>query len=233
MLYLIPVALGDGAWAEFLPQRTRDITCRIGHFVVENAKSARAELKRMGHPATLRDLCIEEIPARPDASRIEHLLTPIGAGHDVGLMSEAGCPGIADPGASLVRRAHELGIRVIPLVGPSSILLALMASGLNGQQFAFHGYLPARDPERTKAIVRLEIESRRLRQTQIFIETPYRNDTLFEALLKACDDATRLCIACNLTHADELIVTRRTSEWRAATKPALHHKPTVFLLSAE
>ena len=231
-LYLIPVALGDTAWTEFLPQRTRDIACGLGHFVVENAKTARAELKRMGHPQPLRELAIEQLPEKPDGTQIEQLLAPLRAGHDLGLMSEAGCPGVADPGALLVQHAHELGIRVVPLVGPSSILLALMAAGLNGQQFAFHGYLPARDPERSARISELEKESQRLKQTQIFIETPYRNEALFEALLKTGNSATRLCVASNLTLADEHIETRRIAEWRTATPPSLHHRPTVFLLNA-
>lgn len=231
-LYLIPVTLGDTAWTEFLPQRTRDIACALRHFAVENAKTARAELKRMAHPFPLRELAIEQLPEKPDRKQIEQLLAPLRAGHDLGLMSEAGCPGIADPGALLVQRAHELGIRVVPLVGPSSILLALMASGLNGQQFAFHGYLPARDPERSVKISELERESQQLKQTQIFIETPYRNEALFASLLKNCKPATRLCVASNLTLTDEQIATHRIAEWRTAPAPSLHHKPTVFLFNA-
>lgn len=231
-LYLIPVTLGDIAWTEFLPQRTHDIACALSHFAVENAKTARAELKRMAHPRPLRELVIEQLPEKPDSKQIEQLLAPLLAGHDLGLMSEAGCPGVADPGALLVKRAHQLGIRVVPLVGPSSILLALMASGLNGQQFAFQGYLPARDPERSARIGELEKESQHLGQTQIFIETPYRNEALFASLLKNCMPATRLCVASNLTLADEQIATRRIAEWRTATPPSLHHRPTVFLFLA-
>lgn len=231
-LYLVPVALGDVAWQAFLPQRTRDLACGLHHFVVENAKTARAELKRLGHPVPLRDLHIEELPRTPSTEDLVRLIAPLLAGHDVGLMSEAGCPGIADPGALIVQCAHEHGLRVVPLVGPSSILLALMASGLHGQQFAFHGYLPARDPARSDRIVALERESQRVRQTQIFIETPYRNDALFTALLQACKPQSRLCIASNVTLPDESIVTRHVAEWRRSTPPALHHHPTVFLLSA-
>lgn len=232
-LYLIPVALGDSAWTEFLPQRTREIACGLNHFVVENAKTARAELKRMGHLLPLRELAIEQLAENPDGAQIELLLTPLMADHDLGLMSEAGCPGIADPGALLVRRAHEKDIRVVPLVGPSSLLLALMASGLHGQQFTFLGYLPAREPERSARIVELEKESRLRGQTQIFIETPYRNEALLQALLKVCAPATRLCLATDLTLAEERITTRRIAEWRVATPCALHHRPTVFLLSAD
>jgi 16S rRNA (cytidine1402-2'-O)-methyltransferase len=228
-LYLIPVALGDTAWPRFLPQETRDTVCRLQHFVVENPKSARAELKRIEHPATLRDISIEQMPQKSDQVQIEKLLAPLQAGHDLGLMSDAGCPGVADPGALLVRVAHDSGIRVVPLIGPSSLLLALMASGLNGQQFAFHGYLPAREPERSAKIGELEKESRRLGQTQMFIETPYRNDALLDTLLKNCAEATLLCIASDLTLGNEQVLTRRIAVWRDA-RPVLHHRPTVFLL---
>ena len=144
-LYLLPTQLGDGEWPTVLPAQTQTIACRLHHFVVENAKTARAALKWLGHPVPLRELMIEPLPDPLQASDIERLLAPLAGGHDLGLMSEAGCPGVADPGALLVRRAHALGIAVRPLVGPSSLLLALMASGLDGQRFAFHGYLPARD----------------------------------------------------------------------------------------
>ena len=171
-LWLLPVALGDTPWEHYSPPATREAVCRLSLFVAENAKTARAELKRIGHPVPLRELAIEQLPETPTAKDIESLLAPLLAGHDLGLMSEAGCPAVADPGALLVRRAHELGIVVKPLVGPSSLLLALMASGLDGQRFAFHGYLPAREPERSRRIAELESESARFRQTQIFIETP-------------------------------------------------------------
>lgn len=232
-LYLLPVALGETAWTEFLPQRTRDIAGTVTHFVVENAKTARAELKRLGHPQPIRELLIEQLPENPGTQQIDQLLAPLLNGHDLGVMSEAGCPGVADPGAVLVKRAHELGIRVVPLVGPSSILLALMASGLNGQRFAFHGYLPAREPERSTKLGELEKESQRAGQTQIFIETPYRNTAMFESLIEICKPATRLCIASNLTLIDEHVATKRIAEWRLAAPPELHHRPTVFLLSAD
>ena len=229
-LFLIPVALGDLPWDQFLPAPTRDIACRLSHFVVENAKTARAELKRMGHPVPLRELNIAELPQQLGAREVDALLAPLVAGHDLGVMSEAGCPGVADPGALLVRRAHELGLTVKPLVGPSSLLLALMASGLDGQHFAFHGYLPAREPERSKRIVELERESRRDQRTQLFIETPYRNTALFQALLTACQGETRLCVASDLTLASESIATRRIAEWKRQPPPALDKRPTVFLL---
>jgi 16S rRNA (cytidine1402-2'-O)-methyltransferase len=229
-LYLIPVALGESAWPDYLPQASRDIASTLHHFAVENAKSARAELKRIGHPLPLRELAIEQLPEKPTTADIERLLAPLREGHDLGLMSEAGCPGVADPGALLVRRAHELGIPVRPLVGPSSLLLALMASGLDGQRFAFHGYLPAREPERSRRITELERESQKNTQTQLFIETPYRNAALFDALLTACRPQTLLCVASDLSLPTEMVRTRRVADWRQAQRPDLDKRPTVFLL---
>ena len=232
-LWLLPVALGETPWENCLPAATREVACRLTRFVVENAKTARAELKRIGHPQPLRELGVEQLPATPTSADVERLLAPLLAGHDLGLMSEAGCPAVADPGALLVRRAHELGITVKPLVGPSSLLLALMASGLDGQRFAFHGYLPAREPERSRRIAELEGESARHRQTQIFIETPYRNHALFNALLSACRPQTRLCVATNLSLDSESIHTRRVADWKACAVPDLDKRPTVFLLLAD
>lgn len=232
-LWLLPVALGDTPWDYCLPAATREVACRLTHFVAENAKTARAELKRLGHPLPLRELAIEQLPETPTATDVERLLAPLRAGSDLGLMSEAGCPAVADPGALLVRRAHELGLSVKPLVGPSSLLLALMASGLEGQRFAFHGYLPARDPERSRRITELQQESARQKQTQIFIETPYRNHALFAALLLNCRPATRVCLATDLTLASEQITTRRIADWKAVSPPDLDKRPTVFLLLAD
>lgn len=230
VFYLLPSALGDIAWQAYLPHETRDAACRLERFIVENAKTARAELKRLGHPRPLRELAIEELAEKLDAPEIEHLLQPLKDGYDVGLMSEAGCPGVADPGALLVRRAHALGIKVKPLVGPSSLLLALMASGLDGQRFAFHGYLPQREPERSHRIADLEKESARQHQTQLFIETPYRNAALFQALLGACRPGTLLCLATDLNLPSESVQTRTIADWRQAPVPALEKRPTVFLL---
>ena len=232
-LWLIPVALGDTPWELDLPAATRAAACRLRHFVVENARTARAELKRIVHPLPMRELAIEQLPAKPAAADIERLLAPLHAGHDLGLMSEAGCPAVADPGALLVRRAHQLGITVKPLVGPSSLLLALMASGLDGQRFAFHGYLPAREPERSRRIAEIDKESARLKQTQMFIETPYRNPALFAALLLSCRPRTWLCLATDLTLPSEQIATRRIADWKAAAAPEIDKRPTVFLLLAE
>lgn len=229
-LYLIPVTLGAEDWPAYLPTTTRDIACRLTRFIAENAKTTRAELKRLGHPLALRQIDIQQLPERGMAADAERLLEPLLAGEDVGLLSEAGCPGIADPGASIIRRAHAAGITVKPLVGPSSLLLGLMASGLEGQRFAFHGYLPAREPDRKQRIVELERESARLGQTQLFIEAPYRNDTLLEALLAACKPGTRLCLATGLTTAEEAIATRTIGEWRRLTLPRLDRRPTVFMM---
>jgi 16S rRNA (cytidine1402-2'-O)-methyltransferase len=229
-LYLLPTQLGDIPWSVVLPARSQEIACQLQYFIVENAKTARAALKWMGHPTPLREIFIEQLPEPLTHPAIEQLLTPLHAGHNVALMSEAGCPGVADPGALLIRRAHECGIAVKPLVGPSSLLLALMASGLDGQCFAFHGYLPAREPERSKRIVELEKESRHRQQTQLFIETPYRNLALFDALLSACHPETLLCLACDLTLPSEAIATHRITEWRHLTRPDLDRRPTVFLL---
>lgn len=229
-LYLLPTQLGDVAWPKVLPAESQEIACRLQHFIVENAKTARAALKWLGHPTPLREIAIEQLPEQLSPPDIDQLLSPLQAGHDIGLMSEAGCPGVADPGALIVRRAHELGLGVKPLVGPSSLLLALMASGLDGQRFAFHGYLPAREPERGKRIVELEKESRHKRQTQLFIETPYRNAVLLDALLSACQPETLLCLASDLTLPDATVATRRISAWRKMPRPELNRRPTVFLL---
>lgn len=232
-LYLLPTLLGEGTpWPGVLPAATQAAACRLTHFVVENAKTARAALKWLDHPTPIRDIVIEQLPEPLAATDIDRLLAPLQSGSDIGLMSEAGCPGVADPGALLVRRAHELGYAVRPLVGPSSLLLALMASGLDGQRFAFHGYLPARDPERARRIAELEKESRQKRQTQLFIETPYRNAVLFDALLAACQPPTLLCLASDLSLPDESIATRSIKAWRTTPPPDLNRRPTVFLLLA-
>jgi 16S rRNA (cytidine1402-2'-O)-methyltransferase len=228
-LFLIPSTLGETSWATYLPEETRAIACGLARFIAENAKTARAELKRLEHPLPLREIGIEQLPERLAAADIDRLMAPLLSGEDIGLMSEAGCPGVADPGALLVRRAHDLGIRVRPLVGPSSLLLALMASGLEGQRFAFHGYLPAREPERSRRITELEKDSRRLDQTQIFIEAPYRNDALFQALLAASRVESRLCLATDLTLPTESVVTHTIGDWRLGLAPALDRRPTVFL----
>ncbi len=231
-LFLVPVSLGESAWDVTHPAQVRNQACELTHFVVENAKTARAELKRLEHPKPMRELDIRELPASPSAEELEALLAPLLAGNDLGLMSEAGCPAVADPGALLVGAAHRHGIRVTPLTGPSSLLLALMGSGLNGQRFAFHGYLPVDEKERARRLRELEAESRRQDQTQLFIETPYRNDRMFDALLANCDGHTRLCVACDLSTAEEWIGTDTIGAWRKRERPAITKRPTIFLLLA-
>lgn len=232
-LWLLPVSLGGSAWPVWLPSAAQQQACRIRYFVAENAKTARAELKAIGHPLPMRDLAIEEIPRPLNTADIESLLQPLRDGNDLAIVSEAGCPAVADPGALLVRRAHALGLPVRPLVGPSSLLLTLMASGLDGQQFAFQGYLPAREPERSKRIRELERESGQRHQTQLFIETPYRNQALFAALLEHCRPATLLCVASDLTLDTEQVRTLPVRAWKAAAAPVLDRRPTVFALLAD
>lgn len=231
-LWLLPVSLGGNVWPLWLPTSVHDQACRITHFIAENAKTARAELKAMGHPTPMRELSIEEIPQSLESADIDRLLLPLADGHDVAIVSEAGCPAVADPGALVVRRAHQLGFTVKPLVGPSSLLLTLMASGLDGQHFAFQGYLPAREPDRNKRIRELERESAQDKKTQLFIETPYRNTALLGALLEACQPATLLCIACDLTLDSEQIRTLTVREWRKTERPNLERRPVVFALLA-
>lgn len=236
-LYLLPTQLGfdeTGAWTSVLPALTRETACRLRYFIVENAKTARASLKWLGHPVPRRELAIEQLPEPLRPADVDRLLQPLISGTDAALMSEAGCPGVADPGALLVRRAHEVAIPVRPLVGPSSLLLALMASGLDGQRFAFHGYLPQREPDRSRRIAELERESRQKRQTQLFIETPYRNQALFDTLLATCRPDTLLCVATDLTLPDERIATRRIADWHrpADADFSMKRRPTVFLLLA-
>lgn len=229
-LYLIPVPLGASSLESVLPASVLQQIKPLTHFVVENAKSARAFLKAAGTDLPLQALQLEELNEHTHDSELERLLAPLLAGHDVGLISEAGCPAVADPGANLVARAQDRGIRVVPLVGPSSLLLALMASGLNGQRFAFHGYLPAKDNERQKALRELEQESRKHKQTQLFIETPYRNAQMFAALLATCQPGTRLTIATDITLDSESIITRSIGAWKKLAPPAIERRPTVFLL---
>ena len=234
-LYLIPVALGEATpWSAFLPAQAQAIAAGLRRFVVETARAARAHLKQLDYPHPLRETDIQELPADGPgaAAALDALLAPALAGEDIGLMSDAGCPAVADPGARLVARAHALGIRVAPLVGPSSILLGLMGSGLNGQSFAFHGYLPVAEGERDAALRALEDESRKLGRTQIFIETPYRNERMLDALLKLLKPDTRLCIACDLNTANETLLTRSVRGWRKAGRPALARRPALFLLLA-
>jgi len=233
-LYLLPAPISTGPLHASLPADVIDLAHRIEHFLVEDAKTARALLKRLGHPKPLRELSVVEIGHAPLEADIAQWLAPLGTGVDIALMSEAGCPAIADPGATLVAAAHRNGWTVQPLVGPSAILLALMASGLDGQRFRFVGYLPIAADERAAAIRALERESRR-GETQVFIETPYRNAALFEALLQQCQPATRLAVAVDLTGDGESAQQCTVKEWRtrpADAWPAFVKRPAVFCLLA-
>jgi 16S rRNA (cytidine1402-2'-O)-methyltransferase len=229
-LYLIPCTLGDTPAAQVLPQHVIDIARKLGHFVVEQPKTARQFLSALKLEQPIQSLHFSTLNEHTAAKDLAELLAPLLEGHDVGIISEAGCPGVADPGANLVNLAHLNGIRVVPLVGPSSILLALMASGLNGQCFAFHGYLPIADDERKKAIATLETDSIRHKQTQLFIETPYRNEKMFGALLAHCRPKTLLCIASDITLPDESIRTRSIAQWKMLPLPQLNKRPSLFLL---
>jgi 16S rRNA (cytidine1402-2'-O)-methyltransferase len=223
ILYAIPTPLG-GTAADALPASALATVRTLRHFVVENARSARAFLKEAGVPCAIQELDISVLE-----SDISKHIKKLQKGISVGLLSEAGCPAIADPGAALVAAAQAAGIRVVPLVGPSSLVLALMASGLEGQRFAFCGYLPREPEARGKKIRELEARSRRERETQIFIETPYRSDVMLGALLEACSPETLLCVASDVTLPSEQVSTRSISAWRRSCH-AIGKRPTVFLL---
>ena len=232
-LYLIPCTLGDTPAEQVLPQHVINVARKLQHFVVEQPKSARQFLSALKSEQPIQSLHFATLNEHTAANELPALLAPLLAGHDVGIISEAGCPGIADPGADLVTLAHRNGIRVVPLVGPSSILLALMASGLNGQCFAFHGYLPIAETERNKTIAMLEIESAKRKQTQLFIETPYRNDKMFGALLTQCRPDTMLCVATDITLPSEQIQTFTIAKWKSQPVPQLNKRPSLFLLLAK
>ncbi|WP_332855864.1 SAM-dependent methyltransferase [Duganella sp. S19_KUP01_CR8] len=234
-LFLIPNTLGETeALASVLPEQVQQITSQLDYFVAENAKTARAFLKLVNaqHPLAkpLQEITICELNVNTPAAALAGLLAPLLAGRDGGLVSEAGVPAVADPGADLVRLAHQHNIPVRPLVGPSSLLLAVMASGLNGQSFAFNGYLPTDAAQRTTRIKELELRSRKEKQTQLFIETPYRNAAMLEALIAACAPGTLVCVATDLSLPSETIRTMTASQWKSAKAPDFHKKPTVFLL---
>jgi 16S rRNA (cytidine1402-2'-O)-methyltransferase len=226
-LYLIPVALGEDNAQAVLPRVTLEAVRKLRAFIVEDAKSARRFLRAAGYPHPLQETRFQTLNEHTRESELDALLAPLLAGEDRGLMSEAGCPGIADPGEVLVRRALDAGIRVAPLVGPCSILLALMASGMSGQHFTFHGYLPVDKLQRAQAIKALEAQAEDT--TQIFIEAPYRSAALFHALLEQCRRDTRVCVAADLTMRSEFVLTRTVAEWKRQP-PELERRPAVFLV---
>ena len=231
VLYLAPVLLGASDPSDVLPAGVQSRLRQLRHFMAEQPKSARAFLKAIGHPGPLAELALERLESEAPHGDIQRLLAPVRAGTSAAVLSEAGAPGVADPGAALVRAAHAAGVRVVPLVGPSSILLALMASGLEGQRFAFYGYLPVPEPELAQRLKAIEADSRQRRGTAIFIETPYRNDRLLHAIVSTCADDTLLCVATDLTLSGEAVATRTVAQWRAM-EHRIGKRPTVFLLLA-
>ncbi len=230
-LYLIPSPLGDNEPAEVIPAPTLALLQNIGCYVVEEVRTARRYLSKAGLKGHIGELEFHELNEHTTPAEVEALADLFEDGRDVGLITEAGLPAVADPGSALVALCHRQGIDVVPQVGPSSLMLALMSSGLNGQSFAFLGYLPAKTDERRSAIKAIEKTSQAHRQTQLFIETPYRNDSMMADLLQVCQPSTRLCIAANITMPDAYIKTKKVSEWRKE-KIEIGKRPCVFLILA-
>lgn len=227
ILYLFPVTLGETPAAKLIPAYNSELIREITFFIAEDAKEARRFLKACGYP----DLSKAEIlllNEHTKAGDVSSLLKPMLAGNNMGLLSDAGCPGIADPGADVVKLAHQNSIKVVPLTGPSSIVLTIMASGFNGQNFAFNGYLPVERPARAKRIKELEQLAYKHNQSQFFIETPYRNNQMMDDLLQNLHAETRLCVGINLTTASEKIISKPVMEWKKMTRPDLHKIPAVF-----
>jgi 16S rRNA (cytidine1402-2'-O)-methyltransferase len=229
-LYLVPNLLGVVPPEEVLPQRTIEVARALKHFVVETPKAARQFIKSLCAARPIQSIDFATLDVNTPPERVPQLLEPAFNGADLGLLSDAGCPGVADPGALLVAAAHRAGLRVIPLVGPSAVLLALMAAGMNGQQFAFHGYLPVAAEARIKALKALDEAVARNGITQIYIETPYRNDAMLAATLAACRATTELCVAADLTLPTEQVIRRPIAKWRDAARTSLSRRPAIFLL---
>lgn len=231
-LLLIPTLLGETEVERVLPRHTIAEAARLTHFVAESAKSARQFLKRLPLAHPLQSLAIAELNEHTAREAVSALLQPALEGHDLGLMSDAGCPAIADPGAWLVQEAHARGVAVVPLVGPSSLLLALMGSGLNGQGFVFHGYLPVAADARVAALRKIEQASAQNGQSQLFIEAPYRNAAMLQAIVAACRPDTEVCVAADLTLPSEIIARRTVAQWKRADASLLHKRPAIFVLQA-
>lgn len=229
-LYLIPAFLSGTSSIDSFSALNSKIVLSLNEFIVEDIRSARRFLRSVGYQRDFKEVVFNELNEHTNLAEIEGYLTPLLKGSDMGLISEAGTPCVADPGAELVLLAHHKHISVVPLTGPNSILLALMASGLNGQSFTFHGYLPVEKTKRNHAIKELEKNSAHTGRTQIFIETPYRNHQIFEALLNNCKPDLKLCVACSINSPDEFIKTMTIRDWKLK-KPDLHKKPAVFLLN--
>lgn len=229
ILYLIPVTMGDTPIDKVLPKYNTEIINSLSYFIVENIRSARRFLKKCNPTIDINALTFYELNKRTLSKDIASFLNPIKLGESIGVISEAGCPAIADPGADVVAIAQKNNYKVVPLVGPSSILMSLMASGFNGQSFAFHGYLPIEENERARALKVLEEKLYKEDQTQIFIETPYRNNKMAEDILKHCKPQTKLCIAMNISCDNETIVTKKVGAWKGKL-PDMHKQPCVFLI---
>ncbi len=227
-LYMIPCPIGDTPPWDVLPAANLEVMRSLDYFIVENVRSARRFLSTAG--IRPQELEFAELNEHTHAGELEKLIAPLLRGRSAGVISEAGVPGVADPGAEVVALCHLHGIRVIPMVGPSSILMALMASGLNGQSFAFNGYLPVKQPERAAAIRNLERRAAAERQSQIFIETPYRNGRLFDDILSSCRPATLLTVAIDITGAGEFIRTLPVAEWRTTSRPEMDKRPAIFII---
>lgn len=230
-LYLIPTTLGEGSPDAVIPTDVKDIIRALDTFIVENIRSARRYIRKIDADKSIDDITFFVLNKHTGKEQLPEFLAPLKEGRDVGVITEAGVPGIADPGEDIVRMAHQQEISVVPLVGPSSVTLALMGSGLNGQHFAFNGYLPIHSNERIKKLKMLEKRSRQENQTQVFMETPYRNNQLLKDILEHCRDHTLLCIASNITLENETIKTRTIKEWRKAV-PDLNKQPAIFILYA-
>lgn len=228
-LYLIPVTLGDTPIEKVLPSYNKEVILNIKHFIVEDIRTARRFLKKVEQSIDIDTLTFYPLNKHTSAEDLSGYLQPLAGGQSMGVISEAGCPAIADPGADVVAIAQRKGLKVVPLVGPSSILLAVMGSGFNGQSFAFHGYLPIEPGERTKKLKMLEQRAYTEKQTQLFIETPYRNHKMVEDILQNCRPQTKLCIAANLTCEGEYIKTRTVKDWKNRV-PDLSKIPCIFLL---
>ena len=229
-LYLLPVTLGDTPIGQVLPAYNREVILAIRHFIVEDVRSARRFLKRVEKGIDIDALTFYELNKHTSPQVVSGYLKPLEAGEPMGVISEAGCPAVADPGADVVAMAQRKGLKVVPLVGPSSIILSVMASGFNGQSFAFHGYLPIEPAERVRKLKALEQRIYAEHQTQLFIETPYRNNRMLDDIVRNCRPQTRLCIAANITCPDEYIHTRTIREWQQQQMPDLSKIPCIFLL---
>jgi 16S rRNA (cytidine1402-2'-O)-methyltransferase len=230
-LYLVPNLLSEGEWQQVLPARIFTVVTGTRYFIVENLRTTRRFLKQVNREINIDELVFFELNKHTLPGDVAGFMKPLEEGNNMAVVSEAGCPGVADPGADVVKLAHEKGYRVVPLVGPSSILLALMASGMNGQNFAFNGYLPVNSHERTRAIALLEKKAISEKQTQIFIETPYRNNAMVADILKTCSPATPLCIAAGITGQEEMIATKPVGQWKKRI-PDLNKTPVVFLIGS-